>query len=567
MTPRPKRRPLRAKLVHAARVLLVVVLLLAIPAPSRTAWPEKGAAPSIARLRIDDFDGGDLTIDQESDANAMWSLRDAGGKTVATVARTLPAAADVVGYRGPTEASIVIDANEQVISVSLLSSADTVEHVDAVMRDESFFRQFQGWPWGGPAGNPQVDAVSGATLTSLALAEGVLKRMGGARPSLVFGQPITLDEIRDWFPGATAVDDSSGEVRGPGGDVIGLAIRTGPHADDLIGYQGPTEVLMKVSTDGNVESIRMRRSFDNEPYVDYVRVEAGFWAIFKGKTLAELSSFSPVDEGVEGVSGATMTSLAVADTIVAAAQAVQAQPARDDRRRSAWYESMRWTRADLATIATLLVAALISRLGWFHRRFARRLWLILVVSVIGLWSGNLVSMALIAGWSAEGVAWRLAPGLSAIAAVTLLLPPLTKSNAYCNHLCPHGAIQQLIRPTSTSRRHRHLTRKATRHLTCIPGATLVLAYVSLIVIPTIDLASWEPFHAYLFRIAPWGAMVFALASLALAAVIPMGYCRLGCPTGRLLEYLRRNAVSDRISRADYVAVGLLLINVTVRLVR
>jgi hypothetical protein len=82
--------------------------------------------------------------------------------------------------------------------------------------------------------------------------------------------------------------------------------------------------------------------------------------------------------------------------------------------------------------------------------------------------------------------------------------------------------------------------------------------------PTIDLSSWEPFHAYLFRIAGWGSFVLALGTLALAAVIPMGYCRLGCPTGRLLDYLRRSAVSDRIQTGDYVAVGLFAVAIILR---
>jgi polyferredoxin len=51
----------------------------------------------------------------------------------------------------------------------------------------------------------------------------------------------------------------------------------------------------------------------------------------------------------------------------------------------------------------------------------------------------------------------------------------------------------------------------------------------------------------------------ALATLALAAVIPMGYCRLGCPTGRMIDYLRRTALSDRIQKSDFVAIGMLLI--------
>jgi hypothetical protein len=50
----------------------------------------------------------------------------------------------------------------------------------------------------------------------------------------------------------------------------------------------------------------------------------------------------------------------------------------------------------------------------------------------------------------------------------------------------------------------------------------------------------------------------AAASLAIAAVLPMGYCAFGCPTGRLLDYLRRTAISDRIQTADFVAASLLL---------
>ena len=95
-------------------------------------------------------------------------------------------------------------------------------------------------------------------------------------------------------------------------------------------------------------------------------------------------------------------------------------------------------------------------------------------------------------------------------------------------------------------------------ITKVPGITLVLAYLILIVVPTIDLSSWEPFHAYLFQIASWSSLLLAIATLALSATIPMGYCRLGCPTGRLIDYLRRTSISHRITSADFVAAGLLI---------
>ena len=560
MVTKPKlMRPLQAKATHVIRTCVVLSLLLAIPKPTLRPQSETVKAPPIEVIELpDDLSGQDLSLDPQQDANGMWRLVDENQETVGLVARTLPIANDVIGYRGPTESLLLFNPDLNLTSVTLLQSADTEEHVTAVKAEQTFFKQFESWVWGGPAAGTQIDAVSGATLTSLALAEGVLKRIGGERPSLLFNQPITIQEIQDWFPEAVELNNKSGEARNSRGELVGSVIRTGPLSDDLSGYQGPTEMLLKVSPSGIVEAIRIRTSFDNEPYVDYVRTEAGFWAIFEGKTVAELSAFDPQAAGVEGVSGATMTSLIVADTVVAATRELQKTRTSAKTKTTSWVGPIRWTVADILTISTLVFAATLKFAGVYRRRLFRRIWLIWVVIIIGFWAGNLVSMALIAGWSAEGVAWRLAPGLAAITCVAMLGPPLTKGNPYCNHLCPHGAIQQLVRPKPRSLRYKKLTPALSRMMRRLPGLTLCAAYIALVLLPTIDLASWEPFHAYLFRIASWSSLAFAFATLAISAVLPMGYCRFGCPTGRLLDYLKRTATSDRLQVGDAVAVGLLV---------
>ena len=560
MVTKPKlMRPLQAKATHVIRTCVVISLLLAIPKPTLRPQSETVKAPPIEVIELpDDLSGQDLSLDPQQDANGMWRLVDENQETVGLVARTLPIANDVIGYRGPTESLLLFNPDLNLTSVTLLQSADTEEHVTAVKAEQTFFKQFESWVWGGPAAGTQIDAVSGATLTSLALAEGILKRIGGERPSLLFNQPITIQEIQDWFPKAVELNNKSGEARNSRGELVGSVIRTGPLSDDLSGYQGPTEMLLKVSPSGIVEAIRIRTSFDNEPYVDYVRTEAGFWAIFEGNTIAELSAFDPQAAGVEGVSGATMTSLIVADTVVAATRELQKTGTSAKTKTTSWVGPIRWTVADILTISTLVFAATLKFAGVYRRRLFRRIWLIWVVIIIGFWAGNLVSMALIAGWSAEGVAWRLAPGLAAITCVAMLGPPLTKGNPYCNHLCPHGAIQQLVRPKPRSLRYKKLTPALSRMMRCLPGLTLCAAYIALVLLPTIDLASWEPFHAYLFRIASWSSLAFAFATLAISAVLPMGYCRFGCPSGRLLDYLKRTATSDRLQVGDAVAVGLLV---------
>ena len=500
-------RKLRTTAIHCLRVVLVAALLLLIPSPRRdqTLSDTAVAAPQLDSVRS--IVSAAATIDSEQDSSGLWAVRDPEGNAVARVARTLPESADVIGYRGPSEAMIVFNEDLNVIGVQMIASDDTEEHVRAVEDDTRFFEQFRGWSWNGPDSDTKIDAVSGATLTSLALAKGVLKRLGGERPSLVFPDEITAEELRDWFAelSTTRMENDLVEVLAQDNQPIGTAFRTGPLSDDVVGYQGPTELLIKLNPDGStIDDIKLRSSFDNQPYVRYCKTEYGFWALFKGKTIDELSGMDLEAAGVEGVSGATMTSLAIAETLVAASQRLQqkAQANAEAERESAATLMQRVTSgiaeidpsaSDWACVSLLFLIPLFRTRGWFRKKRIRILWLLSVIVVIGFWSGNLISMALIAGWSGGGIAWQIAPALAALVFVAFLGPPAAKANPYCNHLCPHGAIQQLARPTKKNRRHRNPPRKLLSVLKFLPGTTLAVAYVTLLMIPTTDLSSWNPF--------------------------------------------------------------------------
>lgn len=560
------RGPWTSRLLHSWRVGSVVALLLLIPPQPRPTPGDSSEPPPIEEIQA--ILPAARSLEMVDDQADRWGVKDEIGRPIGSVVRTLPAAQHIVGYRGPTEAVIVLDDELNIAGVRMLHSADTAEHVEAVRRDKKFFAQFQGWPWGGPGPKLAMDGVSGATLTSLALAEGVLKRIDGKLSSLLFPHAISIAEVQAWFPEAHAIDESStvASVQAANGRELGLVMRTGPLCDDVTGYRGPSELLMKLNDELQVEAIHIRSSFDNQPFTDYVRDEAGFWAIFAGQTLDELAAFRPEAAGVEGVSGATMTSLAVADTIVAAAQQAQVNRAAERAKANARtrFLGLRWTATDLATGVILLLAAVAARRHWFRDQALRKVWLLTVICVIGLWGGNLISLALISGWAGEGVAWQLAPGLAAVAAWALIAPPINGANPYCHHLCPHGALQQLIKPPRTAKWKLRPPRSLVPWLQRIPPLTLVAAYIAVLVVPTLDLSSWEPFHAYLIRLAPGSAFALALGTLALSALIPMGYCRFGCPTGSLLDYLRRSARSGRLQYGDIVAASLLALAAILR---
>ncbi|MCC9657402.1 FMN-binding protein [Rhodopirellula halodulae] len=558
----------RGRVVHAIRIGMLIGLLACLPSPHQRI--DVASQPSLDQIQR--LEPAARTITETTDQRGRWAILDADRIPLGSVARTLPEANGSVGYHGPTEALLLFDQQDIVHSVAVLQSHDTDEHVDAVNNSPEFLQQFQGLTWGGKLADgsvPKIDGVSGATLTSLAMAGGILSRLGVATGSLVFPEPLTLAEAQTFFPAAFQIQgDRMAVVKDESGTTVGYLIRTGALVDDEIGYQGPTSVLVGLDLEHRLLRPKIRHSFDNEPYVDYVRQERSFWKRFEGLTLEELAAFDPPAEEVEGVSGATMTSMAIAYTLPKFATELLADEEWKtlgqtpfQQRLRALQESIQTTRlsnADIATLVALVLLPLLIRFGAMRQTWLRRLWLFAVWLVIGLYAGNLLSLALLAGWATSGVTWQLALGLVALATISVIIPPTRRGNPYCNHLCPHGAAQQLIRPKSNSRRKWSLPSWLSKPLGFLPAATLLLVYLALLIRPTTDVSFVEPFHGYLWHLASWSAIAWTISTLLVSTFIPMAYCRLACPTGRLLDWMRFKGSSHKVTRMDGAVFALLI---------
>ena len=76
-----------------------------------------------------------------------------------------------------------------------------------------------------------------------------------------------------------------------------------------------------------------------------------------------------------------------------------------------------------------------------------------------------------------------------------------------------------------------------------------------------DLAGIEPFAAYIVRSAGVATLSVAAIGLVASFFVPQAYCRFGCPTGALLNFVRARGPTDHFSRRDTAA--LLLVAVAV----
>ncbi len=556
------RRPWRGRFLHLLRIALLLSIVWLIR-DQHTAWQHVQAVTSTSPITLDvvrPFFPEARALSDAQTARGMVTVYDSAQRTLGLVVQTSPQSDSIVGYSGSTNVLIAFDADERVLGIHVLDSGDTDEHVADVVDDRAFMNALVGRDWRTAAETHGVDAVSGASLTSLAILEGISARLSGSRPSLRFPDEITVPELVPFFPNAGALTARAGrpailDVVDAHGERLGACFRTSPAADEEIGYQGPTDTLVVLGADERVIGIRLRDSFDNEPYVGYVRDEAYFLECFDGRTIDELARLDPAEAGIEGVSGATMTSLAVAHGIATGAQASQVPHVE----RAARFV---WSARDTGTAVVILAGLLICFTRLRSRPAVRRGFQLVLVGYFGFMNGDLLSQALFVGWAQSGVPWRLAPGLATLVAVAFVIPPLTKRQVYCHHLCPYGAAQQLVRIGAV--RHRRLPARLIRGLKLIPALLLVVVVGTAMRHGSLNLAALEPFDAFVFWIAGAASLSIAAAGLVAARFVPLAYCRFGCPTGAVLDYARRHARTDRLTARDAIAILLLIVAAALR---
>ena len=504
----------------------------------------------------------DVVVDNstaETNVETAAEVRDANGQAIAQVLRTSPAANHILGFSGPTDVLLVMNTDSELIAARIVSSRDTRDHVQKVLDDERFLQSLVGRSQQDLLNLQDVDAVSGATLTSYAILESIRYRVSmlntnGAGPSrltsLKFPEPPRLEDVRLLYQDAAKVEPEAEstvvwKVLGPAGAEMGKLLRASPAADNNVGYQGPTDVLIAVDQQMVVTGVAVGVSYDNEPYVGYVREDEYFRKLFNGRDQSSLATMD--GNTVEGVSGATMTSQSVARSLQLTAQAFvdeeKARRAAEQKQRSASAESSNGAASgrevmSLRDVSTIVITLCGVVLGLTHlrgRKWLRIGYQVVVICWLGLSNGDMVSQALLLGWAQSGIPWQNALGLTLLTIAALLVPISTGRNVYCAQICPHGAVQQLVRRRLPWQAK--LSPRILAGLRYLPLLLIVwIVAIGLLHLPfsAVDI---EPFDAWLWSIAGMATIAVAVVGLVASLFVPMAYCRFGCPTGAVLDYI------------------------------
>ncbi|MEZ4941726.1 MAG: 4Fe-4S binding protein [Saprospiraceae bacterium] len=303
------------------------------------------------------------------------------------------------------------------------------------------------------------------------------------------------------------------------------------------GYAGPVDIGVVLAEDGRIVSLHHVASEETASYLRMIS-QAGFYRQFEGLRLSD----GP--QQVDAVSGATLTSEAIAGTLTALSRKATPFPLSDylETGDTVFFSvdavlSRIWI-AHAAVIFLLFFYGLQRR--WKKSKRGMLVLQLLSVAYIGFFLNNSFTyvsfMHPFIGTSVSA--------LVGLYAFFCLLGAIWGKNTYCKYVCPFGNAQRLLLRISPV--------KPKRFFIPDKGLYRLRSGLSVVLIAGVllGLHSWSNFELFpdLFGLE-WLSFWFfaALACVALTVYYPMIWCRLLCPTGSVLDWLS-DAVKTRNNR-------------------
>jgi thiamine biosynthesis lipoprotein ApbE/Na+-translocating ferredoxin:NAD+ oxidoreductase RnfG subunit len=161
--------------------------------------------------------------------------------------------------------------------------------------------------------SPRVSAwlVKGWRLAALLLAALLLQRTTPLTESAL--TRLDLADAKAFFPGAKRLKSGPNQtllVQDEHGNRLGRLVTTSPDADSIIGYAGPSNVLVALDIHEKIVGTRILSSEDTPEHVDALRKEPSFEKSFK-----EWRPTTQPAPKLEAHAGSTLTAYAIAESI------------------------------------------------------------------------------------------------------------------------------------------------------------------------------------------------------------------------------------------------------------
>ncbi|MCP4643521.1 MAG: 4Fe-4S binding protein [bacterium] len=312
----------------------------------------------------------------------------------------------------------------------------------------------------------------------------------------------------------------------------GLVLDTGPLVSGVYGYGGPLELAVHIE-DGRLRGVRILASNETPSYLDYVQPWLDWLESAELRVPEELAQ-------VDALSGATLTCDAVRDTVIQAASKAGLGAAGDAgtprKRDSAAVAFIR--------LAALLVAALAMR--QHPVRWVRRVFLVVVVVVAGVWLNTQYSVQNVAALLA-GQLPGTGLGASLFLLVVVPVGALLLGNVYCGYLCPFGAVQELLGDLAPKWLTREPPKVLWRFGRAVKYGVLLVLLGAFALTRDATVLTPDPLITFFGSARTTAAVAIAVAVFVLSLVYGRFWCRNLCPAGAFLALLNGLRLVKRLS--------------------
>ncbi len=303
------------------------------------------------------------------------------------------------------------------------------------------------------------------------------------------------------------------------------------------GYAGNIRIAVAVDCHGKVLGTRVLDQVETPAYFAKL-IKSDYFKQYRGKKI-DGDAFK-LNQDVQAVSGATVSSRGSINAIIAAIKGIIAQQP-DLAGNSEWSsrgEHESTTFRDYLPLLALCLLLSIAIYGSIRKKNRLR-WVTMLagIAILGIWQERMLSLAIIGNLFMNPL---LFVKISLFTAVLIIAVALTclllRKNLYCYWICPFGATQEIIFKASGNKNPKieKTFRTKTVKITKILAAAALLAGIAL---GNPGLTSFEPFST-LFGFSG-GAHEWLLLALVLigAFFVERFWCRFFCPVGIINNWM------------------------------
>lgn len=291
------------------------------------------------------------------------------------------------------------------------------------------------------------------------------------------------------------------------------------------GYAGPLNIAVFVNENGDLQKVLHISSKETKSYLDKIQ-KSGFYKQFQKKNIEEESK-------IDAVSGATITSKAVAETVASLVHIANPNPLEDFTSSNQISNfniraslNFLWI-LDSMVIGVLFIYGLQKKIK--KRKKTRLILNLTSVIYIGFFLNNSFTYTTFLH-PFLGTSISMFTGLYAL---FTLLGSIWGKNIYCNYVCPFGNLQKVMlsvnpkkmaKPFFLSNKTLHRIRESLTILLIIGIFTGMRNWSSYELFP--DVFGIE-FMSYWFFIS--------VGMILINLKYPMIWCKMLCPTGAVLD--------------------------------